>query len=81
MTNYEERYIKIPGFTLALKIWNPENPKPILCLHGKLDNAASFDFLAPLLPQHQLVAVDCPGTGLSGAYPDGVMPHWKMMPI
>ena len=51
MTTYEERQIEIPGFTLALKLWNPNKPKPILCLHGKLDNAASFDLLAPLLPE------------------------------
>lgn len=77
MNNYVERSIQIPGFTLALKIWHPEKPNPVLCLHGKLDNAASFDFLAPLLPDRQLVAVDYPGTGFSSHYPPGVMPHWK----
>ena len=77
MKNYEERRIHIPGFTLALKIWHPEKPNPILCLHGKLDNAASFDLLAPLIPDRQLVAVDYPGTGFSSHYPPGVLPHWK----
>ncbi|KTC78905.1 alpha/beta fold hydrolase [Legionella cherrii] len=77
MNNYVERIIPVPGFTLALKIWHPEKPNPVLCLHGKLDNAASFDFLAPLLPDRQLVAVDYPGTGFSSHYPPGVMPHWK----
>ncbi|AWN73641.1 alpha/beta hydrolase [Legionella anisa] len=77
MHNYEERTIHVPGFTLALKIWHPEKPNPILCLHGKLDNAASFDLLAPLIPHRQLVAVDYPGTGFSSHYPPGVMPHWK----
>ncbi|HHT0594320.1 TPA: alpha/beta fold hydrolase [Legionella anisa] len=77
MHNYEERTIHVPGFTLAFKIWHPEKPNPILCLHGKLDNAASFDLLAPLMPHRQLVAVDYPGTGFSSHYPLGVMPHWK----
>lgn len=77
MQNYEERKIHIPGFSLALKVWHPEKPNPVLCLHGKLDNAASFDFLAPLMPDRQLVAVDYPGTGFSSHYPAGVMPHWK----
>ncbi len=77
MTSFEERIIKIPGFIIALKIWNPKAIKPVLCLHGKMDNAASFDLLAPLLPNVQLVAIDCPGTGLSSQYPEGVVPHWK----
>ncbi len=77
MTFYEEKRIDIPGFTIALKIWHPNNSNPVLCLHGKLDNAASFDLLAPLLPDHQLVAVDYPGVGFSSSYPMGVMPYWK----
>lgn len=77
MTVYEERLITIPGFTLALKIWNPKAVKTVLCLHGKLDNAASFDLLAPFLPHLKLIAVDYPGTGFSSQYPEGVLPHWK----
>ncbi|KTC86096.1 MULTISPECIES: alpha/beta fold hydrolase [Legionella] len=77
MKIWEEKSIKIPGFTIGLKIWNAKSPKPVLCLHGKMDNAASFDFLAPLFPDRQLVAVDYPGTGFSSSYPEGVMPHWK----
>lgn len=77
MQSYEERKIEIPGFTIALKIWNPQNLKPVLCLHGKMDNAASFDLLAPHLPDVQLVAVDYPGTGFSSHYPEGILPSWK----
>ena len=52
--------------------------KKILCLHGWLDNAASFNRLAPLLldsfpvsdeQQQQpmeILALDFPGHGLSG---------------
>jgi pimeloyl-ACP methyl ester carboxylesterase len=73
----EERKIQLPGFTIGLKVWNPQSTHRVLCLHGKLDNAASFDLLAPFLPHFQLVAVDFPGTGLSSPYPEGVLPHWK----
>ena len=73
----EERRINIPGFSIALKIWNSQKSKPVLCLHGKLDNAASFDLVAPFFPEVQLVAVDFPGTGFSSHYPAGVIPHWK----
>ena len=79
MTPYEERKINVPGFTIASKVWNPNNIKPVLCLHGKLDNAASFDLLAPLLPNIQLVAVDQPGTGYSSQYQKVVILIGKMM--
>ncbi|STX52018.1 lipase A [Legionella busanensis] len=74
---YEERSVSIFGFKIGLKIWNAQCPNLVLCLHGKMDNAASFDFLAPLFPEQQFVAVDYPGTGFSSSYPEGVMPNWK----
>lgn len=77
MTLCEERIINIPGFSIALKVWHKNNAKPVLCLHGKLDNAASFDLLAPFLSELQLAAVDYPGTGFSSHYPEGIIPHWK----
>lgn len=80
MTNapsYEDRKIDVLGFTIALKIWNPQKTNTVLCLHGKLDNAGSFDLLAPLLPDFQIIAIDYPGTGLSSPYPEGIVPYWK----
>lgn len=77
MISYDEKKITVPGFNLALKLWYPYNTRPILCLHGKLDSAASFDLLAPYLTQFQLAAVDSPGVGYSSWYPEGVIPHWK----
>lgn len=76
-TIVRELKIKIPGFTIAAKSWGDECGKPILCLHGMLDNAASFDFLAPLLPDFYVVAIDFPGTGHSSRYPEGVIPSWR----
>lgn len=48
----------------------------MLALHGWLDNAASFDALAPLLPDVRLVALDLPGHGLSDPRPPGVHYHF-----
>jgi pimeloyl-ACP methyl ester carboxylesterase len=74
---HEETKINLPGFYIAVKKWHSAKSKPVLCLHGKLDNAASFDLVAPYLTNFQLLAVDCPGTGYSSHYPEGVVPHWK----
>lgn len=50
---------------MAAREWGPGQGDPVLCLHGWLDNAASFDRLAPRLQGLRLVAVDLPGHGLS----------------
>lgn len=42
-----------------------ENKPVTLCLHGWLDNAASFLPLFPYLPDRQLIAIDWPGHGFS----------------
>ncbi|MDP2714014.1 alpha/beta fold hydrolase [Rheinheimera sp.] len=43
-----------------------EPGQPVLCLHGWLDNAASFIPLAQHLPQQPLLALEFPGHGHSG---------------
>jgi pimeloyl-ACP methyl ester carboxylesterase len=49
----------------AAKHWGNPQGKKILALHGWLDNAASFDFLAPLLPDYHWVCLDLAGQGKS----------------
>lgn len=69
--------ISIPGFTIAGKAFgNPELP-PMLALHGWLDNANSFDLLAPLLSKHfYILAIDLPGHGHSSHLPEGCHYHF-----
>jgi pimeloyl-ACP methyl ester carboxylesterase len=56
---------EVHGLTLAGLSWgDPRNP-PVLCLHGWMDNAASFEVLAPLLSDYYLVAPDLTGQGRS----------------
>lgn len=70
----QEVKIPVPWGHLAAKQWG--NPKgfPVICLHGWLDNACSFDGLAPILPNEQFnfVAVDLPGHGFSSHFPAGM---------
>jgi pimeloyl-ACP methyl ester carboxylesterase len=62
------------GMTLAAQSWKPSSEhttkRRILCLHGWMDNSASFHYLAPRIMEHfpmdtELVALDFPGHGLS----------------
>lgn len=70
----EELKIPVPWGHVAAKRWGNPFGKPVLCLHGWLDNAGSFDGLAPLLPNdtHRFVAIDMPGHGFSSHYPPGM---------
>lgn len=61
----QEVILQTNRYKLAAKVWGNKNGLPVLALHGWLDNAASFDVLAPLLKNIQLVAIDLPGHGLS----------------
>lgn len=60
----------IAGRSIRGKRWGSETGRPVLALHGWMDNAASFDFLAPALIESlgmdlDFVALDMAGHGLS----------------
>lgn len=60
-----EKVFEVNGYQLAAKQWHGNSTNPVIALHGWLDNAASFDILAPLMPHCHIVALDLPGHGLS----------------
>lgn len=54
----------------AGKWWGSRDLQPIVTLHGRQDNAGSFDTLIPLLPDDvSVLCLDMPGHGLSSHYP------------
>jgi len=55
----------VDGLSVAGMAWGPEDGHPVLALHGWLDNAASFEVLAPMLAGCRVVALDLTGHGLS----------------
>lgn len=77
-----ERRVKVKGgTTLALRVWgNEEASSPDeskwLCLHGFLDNAATFDLVAPMMIKGGYASVmaccDLPGHGKSEKRQGGV---------
>lgn len=70
-----ERVFTSKGRRIAARCWHDESLPPLLALHGWQDNAATFDRLAPLLPQFHIVAMDFAGHGFSDWRPDGVRYH------
>jgi len=72
----EELELHAPHVRLAARAWGPRDGIPVLAVHGWLDNAASFNALAPLLPEVRLVAIDLVGHGYSDPRPPGVHYHF-----
>ncbi|WP_312514651.1 alpha/beta fold hydrolase [Stutzerimonas nitrititolerans] len=68
---FGEVRLRLPHLEVAAHLYGPENGRPVIALHGWLDNAASFSRLAPLLNGVRIVALDLPGHGLSDHRPPG----------
>ncbi|XP_044797880.2 LOW QUALITY PROTEIN: serine hydrolase-like protein 2 [Bubalus bubalis] len=73
-----ELKLAVPWGHIAAKAWYSHQAAPVLCLHGWLDNANSFDRLIPLLPKDfHYVAMDFGGHGLSSHYSPGFPYHYQ----
>ncbi|MFT6429449.1 MAG: pimeloyl-ACP methyl ester carboxylesterase [Halopseudomonas sp.] len=75
-SSHEVRF-SLPSLEVAAKVWGDPDGLPVIGLHGWLDNAATFDRLAPHLSGIYLVALDLPGHGLSGHMPAAGYSLWQ----
>jgi len=66
-----EKEFQLNSLKLAGKLWGDANGHPVLAIHGWMDNAASFDLLAPLLTDCQVLTIDTAGHGFSDHLPAG----------
>jgi pimeloyl-ACP methyl ester carboxylesterase len=77
MSAARELTLQLPHLRLAAQAWGDPGLPRLLALHGWLDNAASFDCLAPLLCEYfHIAAIDLPGHGRSGHRPPGTWYHY-----
>lgn len=75
-TAFEELTLDLGTIRVAARAHGPADGTPVLALHGWLDNAASFDPLAPLLEGMRVVAPDLPGHAHSDHRPPGAIYHF-----
>ncbi|XP_056648431.1 serine hydrolase-like protein isoform X2 [Diorhabda sublineata] len=68
--------VKCPILMILAKTWGePEDPL-VLCFHGIMDNAGTFNRLMPYLPNtFYYVGIDLPGHGKSSHFPPHVPIH------
>lgn len=77
-----EYHLNVDGLALAICEWGEPEASPLLLLHGWLDNAASFQSLAPLLARpatgrgYRCIAIDFAGHGASAHLPAGAQYHF-----
>ncbi|XP_019400769.1 PREDICTED: serine hydrolase-like protein 2 isoform X1 [Crocodylus porosus] len=74
---FSELKFPVPWGHIAAKAWGSPKGHPMLCLHGWLDNANTFNRLIPLLPKdYCYMAMDLGGHGLSSHRPAGFPYHF-----
>jgi len=74
----KERVFQLPHLNISAKVWGDESGIPVIACHGWLDNAATFDRIAPHLDGIYLIAIDFPGHGYSQHRPLGCYYHvWE----
>lgn len=80
-TRLEPVEFSLPGLSIRgirRRALSDNTEARLLCLHGWLDNAASFLPLMPHLPNIDIVAIDLPGHGYSDHAPTGTLAGYSL---
>lgn len=71
VAEFQEKIVHANGLDFGVKQWGSPDGTPTLGLHGWLDNAGTYDQLAPQLNALNFCAMDMAGHGLSTHRPPG----------
>lgn len=75
MSTIREIQIPVPWGYIAGRESGPADGKPLLMLHGWMDNCGTFDAIQTHLPKsYRCINIDLPGHGLSSHLPAGPQP-------
>lgn len=74
--DFEDIELTLPHLRMAARRSGNRSGPKLLAIHGWLDNAASFDAIAPYFSDHNVVAIDLPGHGRSDHRPRGAWYHY-----
>ncbi|KAH8350078.1 hypothetical protein KR084_012445, partial [Drosophila pseudotakahashii] len=70
---FKEVRIPVPWGHISGRWYGDRTERPILAIHGWLDNLGTFDRLIPLLPDYiGVLCIDLPGHGRSSRLPPGM---------
>ncbi|XP_017127792.1 serine hydrolase-like protein [Drosophila elegans] len=73
LSDYKEVKIPVPWGHIAGRWYGNRKERPILAIHGWLDNLGTFDRLIPLLPDYiGVLCIDLPGHGKSSRIQPGM---------
>ncbi|XP_017022801.1 probable serine hydrolase [Drosophila kikkawai] len=71
--DFREVEIPVPWGFISGRWYGNQEVRPILAIHGWLDNLGTFDRLIPLLPDYiGMLCIDLPGHGRSSHLPPGI---------
>lgn len=73
LSDFEDVRIWAPWGHISGRWYGNRTERPILAMHGWLDNLGTFDTLIPLLPDYLgVLCIDLPGHGCSSRLPPGM---------
>ncbi|XP_044250546.1 probable serine hydrolase [Drosophila takahashii] len=74
LSNFKEVKVPAPWGHISGRWYGNRTERPILAIHGFLDNLGTFDCLIPLLPDYiGVLCIDLPGHGRSSRLPPGML--------
>ena len=72
----KQHRVTLCGVDCAIEEYGDPAGKPVVLMHGWLDNCGSFEPMKPYLSDYRVLALDSPGHGHSAHLPSGMAYHF-----